>query len=62
MTAAGGGGAPATEAADEGAREVQREVRKMVRWFIRAKGSRRPRIAVAARSSAMAGCAPALHA
>jgi hypothetical protein len=45
---AGGGGAPVTEAANEWAREVQHEARKMVRWFIRAKGSRRQGIAVAA--------------
>jgi hypothetical protein len=51
--AAGGGGAPVSSDWMRGAREVQREVREVVRWFIRAEGGRRPRMAVAARSSAM---------
>jgi hypothetical protein len=38
---------------------VQREVRKVVRWFVRAEGGRRPRMAVTARSSAMAAMAMA---
>jgi hypothetical protein len=58
--AAGGGGAPVSSDWMRGAREVQREVREVVRWFIRAEGGRRPRMAVAARSSAMAAMAAAL--
>jgi hypothetical protein len=62
MMAVGGGGAPVTSDLRRGAWEVQREVRKVVRWFVWAEGGWRPRMAVAALSSAMAAMATQLRA
>jgi hypothetical protein len=59
--ATGGGGAPVTRNLRRGVQDVQREVRKVVRWFIRVEGGRRPRMAMAARSSAMAAMATRLR-